>query len=90
MKDLLIKNLASLATNRGKGPRGGKSMGEILEITHPWVLVRDGKIHRIGGEELEKEAVDAQIIDGEGKTLLPGFVDPHTHLVFVTIASIPR
>lgn len=82
MKDLLIKNLASLATNRGKGPRGGKSMGEILEITHPWVLVRDGKIHRIGGEELEKEAVDAQIIDGEGKTLLPGFVDPHTHLVF--------
>lgn len=82
MKDLLIKNLASLATNRGKGPRGGQSMGEIHEIMHPWVLVRDGKIHRIGGEELEKEALNAQILDGEGKTLLPGFVDPHTHLVF--------
>ena len=57
-------------------------MGEIHETMHPWVLVRDGKIHRIGGEELEKEAVDAEILDGEGKTLLPGFVDPHTHLVF--------
>lgn len=82
MRDLLIKNLASLATNSGKGPQGGKAMGEILEITHPWVLVREGKIHRIGGAELEEEAVDAQILDGEGKTLLPGFVDPHTHLVF--------
>jgi len=82
MKDLLIRNLASLATNRGRGPAGGTSMGEILEIDHPWVLVRDGKIYKIGGEELEKEAVDADIIDGEGKTLLPGFVDPHTHLVF--------
>ncbi len=82
MRDLLIKNLASLATNKGNKPAEGKSMGEILELEHPWVLIRNGKIFKIGGEELEKESLDAEVIDGEGKTLLPGFVDPHTHLVF--------
>lgn len=83
MGDLLIKNLASLATNTGKRAKGGKEMGEILELTHPWVLVRDGIIHRIGGEELLQDmAPDTEVLDGSGKTLLPGFVDPHTHLVF--------
>lgn len=82
MGDLLIKNLASLATNTGKKGKGGKEMGNIVEILHPWVLIKDGIIHKIGGEELEDLAKDAQVLDGSGKTLLPGFVDPHTHLVF--------
>jgi len=82
MKDLLIKNLASLATSTGSRPRGGKEMGEILEMENPWVLIREGKIYKIGQEELLHEAEGADILDGSGQTLLPGFVDPHTHLVF--------
>lgn len=82
MGDLLIKNLASLATNTGKKGKGGKEMGNIVELLHPWVLIKDGIIHKIGGEELEDLAKDAKVLDGSGKTLLPGFVDPHTHLVF--------
>ncbi len=46
------------------------------------MLLKDGIIHKIGGAELEDLAVDAKVLDGTGKTLLPGFVDPHTHLVF--------
>lgn len=82
MGDILIKNLASLATNTGKKGKGGKEMGNIVELLHPWVLLKDGIIHKIGGAELEDLAVDAKVLDGTGKTLLPGFVDPHTHLVF--------
>lgn len=82
MKDILISNLTSLATNTGKEAKGGKAMGQILELHNPWVLLRGGKIHRIGQEELLLEAPDAEILDGTGKTLLPGFIDPHTHLVF--------
>jgi imidazolonepropionase len=82
MADLLIKNLASLATNTGQKAKGGKEMGKILEVENPWVLLRDGVIYKIGGEELKELAPDAEVLDGEGKTLLPGFVDPHTHLVF--------
>ncbi len=82
MGDILIKNLASLATNTGKKGKGGKEMGNIVELLHPWVILKDGIIHKIGGAELEDLAVDAKVLDGTGKTLLPGFVDPHTHLVF--------
>ena len=40
------------------------------------VLVEGGKISRIGPG---LEAGDAQIIDGTGQALLPGFVDTHRH-----------
>jgi len=84
MKDILIANLSSLATNTGKKAKGGKEMREIFEIINPYVLIRNGKIHKIGGKEIlqEIDPTQVEILDGEGKTLLPGFVDPHTHLVF--------
>ena len=82
MREILIKNLASLATNTGNKGKGGKEMGNIVELLHPWVLIKDGIIHKIGGEELQDLAKDAKVLDGTGKTLLPGFVDPHTHLIF--------
>ena len=82
MGEILIKNLASLATNTGNKGKGGKEMGNIVELLHPWVLIKDGIIHKIGGEELQDLAKDAKVLDGTGKTLLPGFVDPHTHLIF--------
>ena len=44
------------------------------------VLVRDGEIAEIG-EPGALEAPDgAEVIDGEGRHLFPGFVDPHVHL----------
>ena len=45
------------------------------------VLVRDGRIHHVGtGEEAARLAGDgARVIDLEGRMLLPGFVESHTH-----------
>ena len=44
------------------------------------VLVRDGQIAEIG-EPGALEAPDgAEVLDGEGRHLFPGFVDPHVHL----------
>jgi imidazolonepropionase-like amidohydrolase len=42
------------------------------------VLVEGGLIQAIGGEELSAEA--ATIINGGGRTLIPGIIDAHTHL----------
>lgn len=42
------------------------------------VLVRDGKIENVA--VAMKIPADAQIIDGSGKTLLPGLIDSHTHI----------
>src|SRR3954471_12459153 len=40
------------------------------------VLVRDGQIAELGPDL----HFDGEVIDGEGKHLFPGFVDPHVHL----------
>lgn len=46
------------------------------------VLVEDGKIKAVGtNEEVITLAQDAEKIDLEGKTMLPGFIDPHGHVV---------
>jgi dihydroorotase len=42
------------------------------------VLVRNGRIAEVG-QGLETTAT-AEVLDGEGKHLFPGFVDPHVHL----------
>jgi dihydroorotase len=41
------------------------------------VLIRAGAIAEIGRPEAPE---DAEVIDGEGRHLFPGFVDPHVHL----------
>ncbi len=42
------------------------------------VLVRDGKIENVAAAM--KIPADAQVINGSGKTLLPGLIDSHTHI----------
>jgi imidazolonepropionase-like amidohydrolase len=42
------------------------------------VVVSDGRVLQIGGAELLPEGIE--VIDGEGRTLLPGLIDSHVHL----------
>jgi len=53
------------------------------------VWVRDGKIEAIGSrEEVMRNATpETERIDLHGGALLPGFVEPHLHLDFVTLMS---
>jgi imidazolonepropionase len=83
-KDTLITGLASLATPLGNTPKGGHEQGSIVEMIRPSVILSGGKISGVLSESEAKtlEIGDFEVIDGTGMTLLPGFVDPHTHLVF--------
>ena len=65
--------------------------GDILtmdskEPTYAEALVEEnGKIAFVGSlKEAEKKYGDAQKIDLQGKTLLPGFIDPHSHFGMVS------
>ena len=82
--DLLITNLAELATPRGTTPRRGREQGEVLRLRDAEVLCRDGRIAFAGTAEERRrrfgELPEAARLDGNGGTLVPGFVDPHTHL----------
>ena len=46
------------------------------------VLIENGRITRVarGGERIT--APGAEIVDGDGGTLMPGLIEPHAHLTF--------
>ncbi len=65
---LLFKNIAYLIKNNAT----------IIKDTH--VLIKDNKIFKIGNAAAEYAGGDIQVIDASGKIMIPGFVNPHTHL----------
>jgi len=78
--DILIKNANELITLQGENtPRKKKEMNDLQIIKKGSIAIKDGKIVDIG-KNLKYDAKN--IIDASGKTVLPGFIDPHTHLVF--------
>jgi dihydroorotase len=50
-----------------------------LDAPHD-VLVRDGEIAEIGAPGSLEAPPGAEVVEGEGRHLLPAFVDPHVHL----------
>jgi len=80
--DLLIHNIGQLVTLRGPaGPRRGSQMRELGMIPRGAVAVRGGRIVAVGAErELAGTVQPAQTLDAGGRAVIPGFVDPHTHL----------
>ena len=78
--DIFIKNASELITMDGPNrPRIKKEMCELSIIENGSVAIKDGKIVETGND-LEYGA--EKTIDASGKTVMPGFIDPHTHLVF--------
>lgn len=85
-EDLLIIHAAELVTLRG--PERARSKGEMSDlsiVTDGAVAVSDGVIVDVGktGSILrDHDATGVHRIDASDKVVMPGFVDPHTHLVF--------
>ncbi len=83
--NLLIVNADELVTLGGgnQKPRVGKQMGELGIIRNGGLAIKDGVIVAVGKTpEVTKVYRAETILSANGKTVLPGFVDPHTHLVF--------
>lgn len=89
--DLLIVNAGQLLTLSGppglnEWPRTGESLMQLGLIRDGVVAASDGVIVAAGSaaQVLDEVslAADGTRLDAEGRVVLPGFVDPHTHLVF--------
>ncbi len=85
--DLLLVN-ANIYTlsNSSKKPKIKDEMNELSISENSAIAVHSGVIKDIGKTEvlLEKyKGVTRDIVDVGGRALLPGFVDPHTHSVFL-------
>lgn len=84
MSSLAVLHASQLVTLTGpKRPRVGTELSELGIIRDGAMLIRDGKIQRLGpSAEIEKNIGDAEIVDARDRVVMPGFVDAHTHLVF--------
>jgi len=83
--DLLIENASELLTIRGgtEKPLLAKRMRDLGIIRNGSVAIRNGRVIVVGKTEKIKEKFESsEIIDASEKVVMPGFVDPHTHLVF--------
>ena len=85
MSKRYIRHASELVTCKGPAPKKGKDMADIGLIADGGVLIHDDKIFAVGTtEELDKmvNMDEYEVIDATGKTVLPGFVDSHTHFIF--------
>ncbi len=81
-QQLLIHHTSQLLTLQG-GPQRGDRLGELGIIKDGALLIEDETIRAVGTrEEILSQYPDAPKLDAGGKTVLPGFVDPHTHLLW--------
>jgi len=77
VNDLLVFNIGSLVTN----DLGRDGLLGIVEDAA--VAISDGVLEWVGdGADIPAEYGDLPRLDAGGAAVLPGFVDPHTHLVF--------
>ncbi len=81
--DLLILNAQEVVTMMGgPGPRRGAEMGALHVITDGAVAIKGSKIAAVGTTQaIRKEFKSRRVIQATGKTVTPGLIDPHTHLV---------
>jgi imidazolonepropionase len=84
--DFLIEDADLVATCAGDAPRRGPAQGAIAAVPRASVASLDGRIVFVGpaGECRHTVALTApaRVLDARGHTVVPGFVDPHTHLIF--------
>ena len=85
--DFLIERADLVATCAGPAPRRGAAQREISLVRGPATIASyEGRIVVVGPEAALEGGIEvtdhAVRIDARGCTVVPGFVDPHTHLVY--------
>jgi len=83
--DLIVAHAAELATATGRNdrPASGPQQTNIMTVSDGAIAVQSGKIVEVGkSRQILSRYRSRHVIDATGQTVLPGLVDPHTHLVF--------
>jgi imidazolonepropionase len=86
--DLIIHSANQVLTIAG-GPQRGLNLGTLGIIEGGAIALDDGEILDVGPtRELLNTYSAKKMVNASGKVILPGFVDPHTHLVWAGDRSI--
>ena len=84
-RDLLLFNAGEIVTMAGdENPRRGAQMKDLGVVSDAALYASGGRIVEVGDSATlrRKHAGASTAIDAKGGLVIPGFVDPHTHLVF--------
>ena len=83
---LVIEHLDELWPVAGRAPRSGPDQGDHSPIFDGAIACAGATIVAVGSTaEVRHKAqptAETKIIDGRGRSLVPGFVDGHTHVVY--------
>lgn len=89
MKKTFLYHAAQIVTPLGSTPKHGKDMKDICIINDGAIYMEDGIIKAVGITEklfeeynIENASSEYEMIDASGSSVLPGFVDSHTHFIF--------
>jgi len=81
--DLLVHSAAQLLTLAG-GPQRGAQLGTLGLIEDGAAAIRAGRILLVGPTSTVRSQVQPRArLDAAGRVVMPGFVDPHTHLLWM-------
>lgn len=85
LADLLIAD-ADIVTCAGPAPRAGGAQRDVGRLPRAAIASAGDRILWVGASAEWRSHVAAgeatTLIDARGRTLLPGFVDPHTHVLY--------
>jgi imidazolonepropionase len=83
--DLIVKDCRQIISLRGsKEPRIGDAMRDLGIIPAAAMAVKDGLVLAVGSARaIERDYQAGQVVSARNGIVLPGFVDSHTHPVFV-------
>jgi imidazolonepropionase len=86
LADFLIHNTAEILTCAGPAPRRGRAQADAGAAARAVIAAHRGTIVYVGPRDewqrAGRLADDAVVVDANGGSVVPGFVDAHTHLVF--------
>lgn len=83
--ELVITGIGQLVTCAadGRGPKRGAQMRDVNLIENASVAISDGIFVAVGPhQEVLVEFIAERTFSAEGRAACPGFVDPHTHIVY--------
>ena len=81
--DLLVGPIGCLVPCAGEAPRRGAEASELPVVGEGALGIRDGRVAFVGPWKEVRGASAARRLEAPGATVLPGLVDPHTHVPFI-------
>jgi imidazolonepropionase len=81
MLDLLLTGISQLVTAQGAGLHRGKTHGELCKLENAALGFQNGLIAWVGRES-DWAGETRETRNLEGRAVIPGLIDPHTHAVW--------